>query len=240
MRLACTHRSWCAEHASDGSNERLEFLGDAVLGLAVATRAHADYPDLDEGAFSKLRAAVVSAAALAAAADDLGLGVDLRLGKGEEASGGRTKPSILADALEAVVGAVYLDGGWESARALVDRILGPRLADAASAGPGGHDHKTRLQEWAARRGEPPPIYDLREDGPDHQKHFTATVRVGGQVWGRGEGRSKKQAEQAAAGDAWARVGEAGDDATTSARPGGVRGDDPAVAGSEERDDAGVA
>jgi ribonuclease III len=195
------HRSWCAETPGAESNERLEFLGDAVLGLVVTDHAFRSYPDLSEGEMAKVRAAVVSAATLADVADQLELGEALLLGRGEVVSGGREKPSILADALEAIIGAIYLDGGWSAAEAFIYRLLGPRIAEAA-VGPGGQDYKTRLQELSARVNEGLPRYSVLEDGPDHAKRFYATVEVGRVVEGTGEGRSKKQAEQAAARTAW--------------------------------------
>lgn len=195
------HRSWCAEHPGWRSNERLEFLGDAVLGLVVTDHLFRSYPDLPEGELAKVRASVVSAAALAEVAAELDLGASLLLGKGEDGSGGREKPSILADALEAVLGIVYIDGGWPAAERLVLRLLGARVAEAAS-GPGGQDYKTRLQELSSRRFESLPRYEVVDEGPDHAKSFDAAVRIDGEVRGRGAGRSKKQAEQAAARDAW--------------------------------------
>jgi len=195
------HRSWCSEHDGVRSNERLEFLGDAVLGLVVTDHIFKTYPDLPEGELAKVRATVVSAAALAEIAVELELGEALLLGKGEDASGGREKPSILADATEAVIAAVYLEGGWDAAQALVLDLLGERIA-AAAAGPGGQDYKTRLQELAARELESLPEYAVEDDGPDHAKRFFATVTLDGVRYGRGEGRSKKQAEQAAARVAW--------------------------------------
>ena len=204
LQLALTHRSWCAENAGHGSNERLEFLGDAVLGLVVTDHLYGRFPDLPEGELAKARAWIVSAASLAEVAAELGLGDVVLLGKGEHHSGGREKPSILADAMEAVLGAVYVDGGLEPARALVLDRLGDRIAEAAD-GPGGNDHKTRLQELGARRWEELPTYVVRDEGPDHDKRFFAEVRLADEVRGRGEGRSKKQAEQAAARDAWERL-----------------------------------
>jgi ribonuclease-3 len=195
------HRSWCAENPGVTSNERLEFLGDAVLGLVVTDHVFRTYPDLPEGHLAQVRAAVVNAGALAEVAEQLGLGRDLLLGKGEDASGGREKPSILADAMEAVIGAVYLDGGWEAAATLVMGLLGERITEAA-AGPGGHDYKTRLQELAARRFDQLPRYEVLGEGPDHAKRFSAVVYLAGNAAGTGEGRSKKQAEQAAARMAW--------------------------------------
>ena len=195
------HRSWCAETPGVPSNERLEFLGDAVLGLVVTDHIFRTYPDLPEGELAKVRAAVVNAGALAELAATLDLGRALHLGKGEDASGGREKPSILADAMEAVIGAVYMDGGYDAARALIMGLLGDRIEEAA-AGPGGQDFKTRLQELAARRFDQLPQYDVADEGPDHAKRFFASVRIAGEVRGSGEGRSKKQAEQSAAREAW--------------------------------------
>ena len=195
------HRSWCAENPGTESNERLEFLGDAVLGLIVTAYVYREYPLLPEGHLAQVRASVVNSAALAQAAEELGLGEYLLLGKGEDASSGREKPTILADALEAVIGAVYLDGGWQAAEALVLSVLGDRITEAA-AGPGSSDYKTRLQELAARRFEDLPRYDVAGEGPDHAKSFTATVSLRGRLLGTGLGRSKKQAEQAAARMAW--------------------------------------
>src|SRR5829696_3341281 len=198
---ALAHRSWCAETPGHPSNERLEFLGDAVLGLVVTDHIFRSYPLLPEGELAKVRASVVSAAALADVAAELDLGEAVLLGKGEDASGGREKPSILADALEAVIGAVYLDAGWDGAAEVVLGLLGDRIA-AAAAGPGGQDYKTRLQELSARSFEDVPEYRVIDDGPDHAKRFYATVVLDGVSRGRGEGRSKKQAEQAAARCAW--------------------------------------
>jgi ribonuclease-3 len=204
LKAALVHRSYCAEHPEASPNERMEFLGDAVLGLSVTDHVFNAYPDLPEGELAKLRASVVNAEALAALADELDLGTALQLGKGEDASGGRAKPSILADAMEAVIAAVYLDGGWQAADALVLRLLGERIREGA-VGPGGHDFKTRLQELAAQRFDQLPRYQVRAEGPDHSKRFYATVTLRGAPYGDGEGRSKKQAEQAAARAAWERL-----------------------------------
>ncbi len=204
LARALAHRSWCAEVMGAEraeSNERLEFLGDAVLGLVVADHLYRTHPGLTEGQLAKTRASVIDAATLAEVAAELDLGAALLLGKGEDASGGRQKASILADTMEAVIGGVYLDGGWDAASALVLRLLGPRLADAAE-GPGGQDYKTRLQELAARTYDQLPRYEVTSEGPDHARCFFATVHVGGSALGRGEGRSKKRAEQAAARAAW--------------------------------------
>jgi ribonuclease-3 len=209
------HRSWCAETPGSQSNERLEFLGDAVLGLVVTDHIYRRYPDLPEGELAKVRASVVNTGALGEVALELGLGEALLLGKGEDASGGRLKPSILADAMEAVIGATYLDGGWGPAADLVLRLLGERIVEAA-AGPGGQDYKTRLQELAARRFDQMPRYEVRDEGPDHAKRFFANVVLQGTPRGRGEGRSKKQAEQAAARMAWEWLREAEAEAAAAA------------------------
>ena len=204
---AMAHRSWCAENPGTGSNERLEFLGDAVLGLIVTAHVYRTYPDLPEGQLAQVRASVVNATTLAEVAEELGIGPYLLLGKGEDASSGREKGTILADAMEAIIGAVYLDGGWEAAEDLVLRMIGARITEAA-AGPGAGDYKTRLQELAAHRFEELPRYDVEGDGPDHAKRFTATVVLRGEALGVGHGRSKKQAEQAAARVAWSVLSEA--------------------------------
>ncbi len=198
---ALAHRSYCAEHPDTLSNERLEFLGDAVLGLVVTDYMFGEYPEMPEGELAKLRASVVNSEVLADVAREVQLGASLLLGKGEEATGGRDKPSILADAMEAVIAAVYLDGGWDAARKLVLRVLAPRIIEGAS-GPGGHDYKTRLQELATQTFDQLPRYQVRHEGPDHSKRFFATVLLRGEPWGTGEGRSKKHAEQAAARVAW--------------------------------------
>lgn len=210
LRQALTHRSWCAEHPGNHSNERLEFLGDAVLGLVVTDHLYRANPGLAEGDMAKARAQIVSSVALASVAADVGLGPTLRLGRGEQRSGGSEKTSILADAMEAVIGAVWLDGGMPAADVVVTGVLAGRL-EAAVGVPGALDFKTRLQEVAAHRGESGPAYELSEEGPDHAKQFTATVRLGGQTWGTGSGRSKKEAEQAAAADALDRLGGNGGD-----------------------------
>ena len=172
-----------------------------MLGLVVTDHIFRRYPDLPEGELAKLRASVVNSAVLAECALDLDVGPSLQLGKGEDASGGRDKPSILADAMEALIGAVYLDGGWAAAETFVLRLLDDRISEAAT-GPGGSDFKTRLQELAARDFDQLPRYEVRDEGPDHAKRFYARVSVSGTVRGTGEGRSKKQAEQAAAKVAW--------------------------------------
>jgi ribonuclease-3 len=201
LARSLAHRSYCAENLDVESNERLEFLGDAVLGLVVTDFIFGKYPTLPEGELAKMRAAVVNAGVLAELAAELQLGEFLLLGKGEGQSGGREKPSILADTMEAVIAAVYLDGGWDASYDLIMRLLGERIAEA-SAGPGGQDYKTRLQELAARVYDQMPRYEIRDEGPDHAKRFFATVTLKGETRGAGEGRSKKQAEQAAARTAW--------------------------------------
>lgn len=198
---ALAHRSWCAEHPGSEPNERLEFLGDAVLGQIVTDYLYRVYPDLPEGELAKARAAVVNSASLANMARDLQLGAALLLGKGEDSSGGRLKASILADAMEALIGAIYLDAGYEVADRIVLRLVGDRLRDAAK-GPGDEDYKTRLQELCAQNFDELPLYRVTDTGPDHAKVFMADVLVGGERRGRGEGRSKKQAEQMAAREAW--------------------------------------
>jgi ribonuclease-3 len=207
LQQALTHRSWCAEVVGETSNERLEFLGDAVLQIVVTDHIYRSYSGLPEGELAKVRASVVNAASLAQVAASLTLGEALRLGKGEDASGGRQKPSILADALEAVIGAMYLDQGMEAAGDLVMRLLGPAISEAA-AGPGGRDYKTRLQELSAQRFAEVPCYSVTAEGPDHAKRFFARVRIAGREWGEGDGRSKKQAEQEAAKAAWTVLADA--------------------------------
>ncbi len=197
LALALSHRSYCAENPGAESNERLEFLGDSVLGLVVTDHLYRESPGLAEGSLAKVRAAVVSTEALAPLAAKLGVGSAVRLGRGEEASHGREKQSILADALEALIGAVYLDGGFGAAQAFVMEVLGERIAESI-AEPGLDDHKTRLQELAAQLASELPRYHVADTGPDHAKHFIAEVFVGPERLGAGEGRSKKQAEQRAA------------------------------------------
>ena len=203
--LALTHRSYAAEHTLDVSYERLEFLGDAVLQLAVTRHLYDTYEDLAEGELAKVRAAVVNQKALATVARQLGIGDYMLLGQGEERSGGRDKDSILADVVEALLGAIYLDGGYEPAADLVLRLLVPLIGQRAIA-PGRLDFKTRLQEELAQRGQQPK-YVITESGPDHAKSFVAELWVDGEVIGSGEGSSKKRAEQAAASNAAAAMFE---------------------------------
>lgn len=203
---ALTHRSYAFEQEVEVNNERLEFLGDAVLGLVVTDMAYGEFPELPEGELAKLRAAIVNMTALADVARDLDLGPLLLLGKGEEMSGGRDKASILADALEAILGAVYLDRGLDVARKLIERLFRPRMV-AYARGEGERDYKTILQEVASSDLRALPEYRIAERGPDHEKEFTATVYLGGQPWGTGTGRSKKEAEQQAAHEAYRRLAE---------------------------------
>lgn len=197
LELSLRHRSWCAEHGGVPSNERLEFLGDAVLGLVVTDHLFRSAPASSEGVLARRRSELVSAVALAEVARSVGLGDALLLGKGEEATGGRAKTSILADAMEGVLGAVYLDGGIGAATAVVLRLLDRRIAGVV-AGDVASDHKSRLQELAAQLYAELPRYEVTEEGPEHEKQFRAVVRLGGEVLGGGEGRTKKEAEQSAA------------------------------------------
>ena len=216
LRQAVSHRSWAAEHPGEDDNERLEFLGDAIVGVVVADMAYRRHPDLLEGPLTALRISVVNASALAAAARDLGLGAHIMLGRGEMRTNGREKDSILSDAFEAVVGAVWLDGGPPAAFALVERLLGPRLDDS-SVRLDRIDHKSALQELTARLLDSAPVYVLTDVGPAHDKWYTATVLVDGEALGVGEGRSKKVAEQAAADQALERLeARAADAASTDA------------------------
>jgi len=203
---ALTHRSFAFERNLTVTNERLEFLGDSVLGLVVTDMAYLEHPSMPEGALAKLRAAIVNMSALAEVARSLRLGDLVLLGKGEEQSGGRDKSSILADALEAVFGAVYLDRGLEVATELIERLFRPRMQDYLDE-KGPRDYKTILQELASQALGSMPEYRIGERGPDHEKEFTATVHLGGESMGTGIGRSKKEAEQRAAQEAFARISE---------------------------------
>jgi ribonuclease-3 len=207
--LALTHRSFAYEAGGLPSNERLEFLGDSVLGLVVTERLYRRHPDLPEGELAKMRAASVSQRALAAVGRELGIGDFILLGKGERATGGNEKPSILSDTVEALIGAVYLCHGLEPTRHLVERLLASTLDRAAVAG-AGLDWKTSLQEVAARRGLGSPVYEVTGDGPDHARVFTARVLLGGEIRGEGTGAAKKLAEQLAAEAAYESI--LGDDA----------------------------
>jgi ribonuclease-3 len=222
---ALTHRSYAYENGGLPTNERLEFLGDSVLGLVVTDRLFNTYPDLSEGRLAKLRAAVVNARALADVARTLGLGPYVRLGRGEETTGGRDKASILSDTVEAVIGAIYLQAGFARAAEVVRSLFDPLIAAAFQLG-AGLDWKTSLQELSADLGLGVPEYLVGASGPDHAKTFTAQVRVGDQVYGHGVGRSKKEAEQQAAETAWREIrsayGLSGDE--TDGRPGSSAAD----------------
>ncbi|SFL82538.1 ribonuclease III [Geodermatophilus ruber] len=204
LALALTHRSYAYEHGGLPTNERLEFLGDSVLGLVVTDELYRRHPELPEGRLAKLRASVVNMTSLAGVARRLGaggLGPHLLLGRGEETTGGREKDSILADALEALIGAVHIGIGLDAAAGIVHRLFDPLLDQAATRG-AGLDWKTSLQELGAALGLGAPMYVVEDDGPDHAKTFTASVVLGDAVRGRGAGRTKKAAEQEAAEAAW--------------------------------------
>ncbi|MCX7522102.1 ribonuclease III [Microbacterium sp. STN6] len=201
LELALTHRSYAYEHGGIPHNERLEFLGDSILGQAVTVKLFRENPDLDEGDLAKRRASLVSTVALAQIARVIGLGDYIRLGRGEDQSGGRSKASILADTVEAVIGATYLGAGADAATSLVLRLIEPLLADPSRFG-AAMDPKTSLQEAAAAHGGSNPVYAVTNTGPDHNKTFHATVTVPGLVSATGAGSSKKQAEMAAALEAW--------------------------------------
>jgi ribonuclease-3 len=201
LERALTHRSYAYEHGGLPTNERLEFLGDSVLGLVVTEALFRRHPDLSEGQLAKLRAAVVNMRALADVGRALGLGEFVRLGRGEETTGGRDKSSILADTVEALIGAVYLNSGFAAATALVHRLVDDLIDESATLG-AGLDWKTSLQELTSEFGMGVPEYEVTEEGPDHAKVFTASAIVGGTVHGKGQGRSKKEAEAGAAETAW--------------------------------------
>lgn len=201
LERALTHRSWAFENGHVEPNERLEFLGDAVLALVVTDEVFHAHPEEQEGRLAKVRSAAVKTGSLAHVARDLGLGGYVKLGRGEAVSGGRDKDSILADTLEAVIGAVYLDRGFATAYDLVQRLFAARLADLAEM-EAALDYKTSLQELCAAQFDRLPTYLVDDEGPDHAKTFAAIVSVDGRELGRGEGRSKKQAEQRAAREAF--------------------------------------
>lgn len=197
LDLALTHRSYAYESGGLPTNERLEFLGDSVLGLIVTEALYERFPDLDESRLSPLRSAVVNMRALAAIGRDLDLGAVLRIGRGEEVTGGRDKNSILADAFEALVGAIYLDKGFATTREIVLRLMHDAIEEALAKG-AGIDGKTALQELVAAFGWPAPEYRVSESGPDHDKDFVASVLVNGTSYPAGQGKSKREAEQVAA------------------------------------------
>ncbi|MEU9835178.1 ribonuclease III [Streptosporangium sp. NPDC048047] len=204
LERALTHRSYAYENGGLPTNERLEFLGDSVLGLVVTDTLYRNHPDLPEGQLAKLRAAVVNMRALADVARTLELGRFMRLGRGEEGTGGRDKSSILADTLEALIGSVYVDKGLGEAFRVVHLLFDPLITRSASLG-AGLDWKTSLQELTASESLGVPDYHVEESGPDHAKSFAAVVRLGGEEYGSGSGRSKKEAEQQAAEAAWNRI-----------------------------------
>ena len=198
---ALTHRSYSYENGGQPHNERLEFLGDSVLGVVVTDTLYRDNPDLPEGQLAKLRAAVVNSRALAEVAEVLDLGEFVLLGKGEEGTGGRRKASILADCVEAVIGCVYVSAGMGASADLVHHLLDPLMRRSVTLG-AALDWKTSLQEVTSAGEMGPPEYRVEHEGPDHDKTFTAQVIVDGQAVGTGTGRSKKRAEQEAAEAAW--------------------------------------
>ena len=202
LTVALTHRSYAYENGGLPTNERLEFLGDSVLGIVITETLFDQYPDWPEGQLAKLRAALVNATALADVARGLDLGDYLYLGRGEETTGGRDKSSILADTMEAVFGAVFIAGGIDAARAVIHRLFDPLIVRAAELG-AGLDWKTSLQEVASSAGVGVPEYQVEESGPDHAKEFVARVVLDGVIRGEGTGRSKKVAEQRAAEAAYA-------------------------------------
>ena len=219
---ALTHRSYAYENGGLPTNERLEFLGDSVLGLVVTETLFRAHPEFPEGQLAKLRAAVVNMRALADVARSLELGEFVRLGRGEETTGGRDKSSILADTLEAVIGAVYLSRGLDVAGSVVHRLFDSLIEESATLG-AGLDWKTSLQELSAGLELGVPEYLVEESGPDHEKTFRAVVRVGAATYGDGTGRSKKEAEQQAAASAWAalRVTHGAPSGTGATEPSGA-------------------
>ncbi len=206
LDLALVHRSFAYENGGLPTNERLEFLGDSVLGLVVTDTLYRDFPDLPEGQLARMRASVVNAQALADVARSLGLGSYIRLGKGEISSGGRDKTSILADCMEAVIGAIYLSSGMEGADPFISGIFGPLIREASQMG-AGLDWKTSLQELTGQHSLELPEYRISDSGPDHAKSFMAEVVVGGQILGIGHGSSKKVAEQISAQQAYLAISD---------------------------------
>jgi ribonuclease-3 len=236
LRRALTHRSYAYEHGGLPHNERLEFLGDSVLGIVVTESLFRSHPDLPEGRLAKLRASVVNMRALADIARGIGpqgLGAFLYLGRGEESTGGRDKSSILADALEAILGAVYYEHGLDVSAKVVHELFDDRMRAVAESG-AGLDWKTSLQELTAERGLGVPEYTMSSRGPDHEKTFTASASVAGEAFPASTGRSKKEAEQAAAETAWralnARL------VRTTVEPAVEPADEPADAAADEPGD----
>ncbi len=204
LQLALTHSSFAAEANGEADNERLEFLGDAVLGLAITTKLYAEYPEMAEGMLAKVRATVVNEQSLARVARRMNLGAHLRIGRGEDGSGGRDKASILSDSLEAVLGAIYLDGSYDEAERVVLSLFG-ELADRQATNPGREDYKTRLQELLAQRGVRP-RYESSSSGPDHERSYAVRLFIADESVATGQGTSKKAAEQEAARSALERLG----------------------------------
>jgi ribonuclease-3 len=201
LKLALSHKSYASESGSGSYNERLEFLGDSVLAAVVAHQLFDEYPDEPEGGLSKKKSMLVSRPSLAAWAEELGLGAHLLLGVGEETTGGRTRQSLLANAVEALIGAIYLDGGYEPAATFVRAWCGRKHGSLLET-----DHKSRLQELLQKRHKTPPSYELvSAEGPEHDKTFSVLVRLAGRELGRGVGKNKKEAEQSAARDALSRM-----------------------------------
>ena len=237
--LALTHRSYAYENGGLPTNERLEFLGDSVLGVIITDSLYRTHPTLPEGRLAKLRASIVNMHALAGVGRGIGLGEQLRLGRGEELTGGRDKASIVADAVEAVIGAVYLEHGLETARGVVHRLFAG-LLDAAPQLGAGLDWKTSLQELSASRSLGVPEYRVTEEGPDHAKVFAAQVLLGGTPRGDGSGRTKKEAEQNAAAAAYTALqadGTADGAATDGSGADGAAGTDDPKPGSPPRSGA---
>lgn len=237
LERALTHRSYAYEQGGLPTNERLEFLGDAVLQLVVTEHLFTLYPDMSEGQLAKLRAAVVNSRALAGVARTLELGALIKLGRGEESTGGRDKSSILADTTEALIGAVFVQRGIEDSRRFVHHLFDPLMAEVATLG-AGLDWKTSLQEICSLNGLAAPHYLVAESGPDHSKTFSATVLLDGERYGPGSGRNKKEAEQKAAAIAFTalrdRFGTAAD--APSAGNGNPTGADPS--GESDTSDSG--
>ena len=204
LKQAITHRSFSYENGGVPTNERLEFLGDSVLGIVITDELYRKNPDAQEGQLAKLRAAVVNAKALADVARTLGLGEFLLLGKGEEATGGRDKSSILADAVEAILGAIYVEHGLEKSGEVILQLFAPILAASAELG-AGLDWKTSLAELVNSKSLGAIEYVIEQSGPDHDKRFSAQVKVGQDLYGNGEGKSKKEAEQHAAASAYTEI-----------------------------------
>ena len=216
LTIALTHRSYSYENGGLPTNERLEFLGDAVLGLTITEELYHRHPDRPEGDLAKLRASIVNTQALADVGRKLGLGEHLLLGKGEESSGGADKSSILADGVESLLGAIYLDKGNVVAREAILRLFSELLDTAPTLG-AGLDWKSSLQELSVAQGLGPPTYTVTAQGPDHDKEFTAVVTVAEREYGRGVGRTKKEAELKAAAAAWSAISESDDHETGDAR-----------------------